>query len=66
MVMHAIANGGCTGTVRGQSALKVDSASKIIATPGTRTRISIAPGFSVGRFTGLLPTYVNIITIMRF
>ena len=52
MLMKAIAHGGCTDTVR-ESAMKVDSGTKKnkteIAAPGTRTRVSIAPDFSVGR-----------------
>ena len=58
MLMHAIAHGGCMGTVT-ESALKVDSGIIIIikykikklAATGTRTRVSIAPGFSVRRST---------------
>ena len=45
MVMHAIAHGGCTDTVRG-SALEADSGRKIVfAAPGTRTLLNITPGF---------------------
>ena len=39
MLMHAIAHGGCTDIVR-ESALQVDSRSKSLAAPGTRTRVS--------------------------
>ena len=49
MLMHAIPNGGCSDTVREESALEVDSGrkrkkerkkerKKSLATPGTRTR----------------------------
>ena len=48
MLMHVIAHGGCTDTVR-ESALKADSEQKSHAAPRTRTRVSIAPGFSAGR-----------------
>ena len=34
-----------------ESALKADSGRKTLAAPGTRTRVSVAPGFSVGRST---------------
>ena len=52
VLMHAIARGSCTHTVR-ESALKVDSGRekenkkkrKIHAAPGTRTRVNIASGF---------------------
>ena len=54
MLMHAISHEGCTEIVR-ESALEVDSGrekkkkkKKKIAAAGTRTRVSIAPGFSVG------------------
>ena len=58
MLMHAIAHGGCMGTVT-ESALKVGSGiikkqnktNKKLAATGTRTRVSIAPGFSVRRST---------------
>ena len=46
--MRTIAHGGCTDTAR-ESALKVDSGQKSLPTPRTRTRVSIAPGFSAGR-----------------
>ena len=44
--MHANADGGCTDSVR-QPALEVDSLGKnfLAALTGTRTRVSIAPGF---------------------
>jgi len=45
--MHATAHEGCTDTVP-ESALKVDSERKSLAAPGTRTRVSLTPGFSVG------------------
>ena len=47
VLMHAIAHGG---TVR-ESALKVDArkGKNSHVVPKTRTRVSIAPGFSVGR-----------------
>ena len=42
----------CTGATVRVSALKVDSGIKrSLAAPGTRTRVSTAPGFSVGRST---------------
>ena len=47
MLMHAIANGGCTDTVR-ESALKADSGRNI---PFRTGGLSIAPGSSVGRCT---------------
>ena len=47
MVMHAIAHGGCTDTVR-ESALKADSGRNIPCRTGG---LSIAPGSSVGRCT---------------
>ena len=50
MLRHAIAHVGCTDTVRG-SALEVETLTlgeKSLAAPGTRTSISIMPGFSVG------------------
>ena len=50
MLMHAIAHGGCRDTVR-ESALEVDFRTKFLAAPGTRTRVSIAPGFSASRST---------------
>ena len=51
MLMHAIADGGCTDSVRGP-ALEVDSErERVLDVPRTRTRVSIAPGFSVGRCT---------------
>ena len=54
MSMKGTAHAGCTDTVR-ESALKVDSGTKKtkteIAAPGTRTRVSIAPDFSVARST---------------
>ena len=46
MLTNAIAHGVCQDTVR-QSVLEVDSEGKSLATPGTRTRVNIAPGFSV-------------------
>ena len=49
-VMHAIAHGGCTDTVR-ESAPEADSGRKILCRTGTRTRVSIAPGFSVWHST---------------
>ena len=50
MLMYTIAYVGCEDTVR-ESAQKVDSGRKSIslAAAGTRTRVSIAPGFSLGR-----------------
>ena len=55
MLMHVTAHGmgggggggggGCTDTVK-ESALKIDSGTKILAAPGTRTRVSIAPWLS--------------------
>ena len=48
-VDHAIAHWGCTGTIR-ESALEVVSGRrKKKSASGTRTRVNIAPGFSVGR-----------------
>ena len=54
MLMHAIAHGGCKNTVR-EDVLKADSGrkrkkmkKKCLAAPGTRTGVSISPGFSVG------------------
>ena len=42
---------GCTDTVS-ESALEVDSGGKnSLAAPGTRTRVSIAPGLTVGLST---------------
>ena len=48
MLMHAIAHGGCTDTlIKGSSLLwKLTLEEKSLAAPGTRTRASIAPGFS--------------------
>ena len=45
MLMHAIAHWGCADTVR-ESALTADSGRKSLFSPRTRTRVSIAPGFS--------------------
>ena len=45
------AHGGRTDTALRESALEVDSGEKSLAAPGTRTRVSLTPGFSVGRFT---------------
>ena len=46
MLVHAIAHGGCTDTVR-ESAPEVDSRRKIPCHTGDRARDSIAPGFSL-------------------
>ena len=43
MLMHAIAHRDCTDT-----ALEVDWKKKSLAAPGTRTGVSITPGFAVG------------------
>ena len=50
LLMHAIAHGVCTDTVR-ESALEVYAGRKILCRtwPGTRARVSIAPGVSVSR-----------------
>ena len=51
--MHAIAHGGCIYIVR-ESALEADSGrekKQKLAAQGTRTRVSIAPDFSVERST---------------
>ena len=52
MLMHAIAHGDRTDTVR-ESALEIDSGrekkTKNFAVTGSRTRVSIVPGFSVRR-----------------
>ena len=48
MLMHAIAHWGCADTVR-ESALTADSGRKSLFSPRTRTRVSIAPGFSPSR-----------------
>ena len=60
MLIYTIKHGGCTDTVR-ESALKVDceekrkkKKKKSLAAPGTRTRLSIAPSFSVGRASNLV------------
>ena len=45
MLMRAIAHGGCTDTV------KRTLGEKSLAAPGTRTRVSTAPGLSVSRST---------------
>ena len=47
MLMHAIAHGGCTDTVR-KSALKLILGEIFLAALGTRTRVSTAPCFSEG------------------
>ena len=54
MLMQAIAHGGCTDTVR-ESALKADSGRQSLVAPGTRTRVSIAPGFQ----SDVLPTELS-------
>ena len=46
--IHAIAHGCCTDTVK-ESALEVYPGIKIRCRTGARTRVSISPGFSVGR-----------------
>ena len=48
MLMYAIAHGGCTDTLNKGSSLlwKLTLEEKSLAAPGTRTRASIAPGFS--------------------
>ena len=45
--MHVIAHGGCTVT-EPESALEVVCGRQFLAAPGTRTRVSLMPGFSVG------------------
>ena len=55
MLMRAIAHGGCTDTVR-ESALEVAAGRKSFAAPGIRTRVGIAPGFSVGCSTSWATT----------
>ena len=53
-LMYAIAHGGCTDTVR-EPALEENS----LAASRTRTRVSIAPGFSVRRSTNrAIPTEI--------
>ena len=47
MLMHAVAHGGCTTN----STRKLALGEKSLATPATRTCVSIAPGFSVRHFT---------------
>jgi len=49
ILMHVIARRGCTDTVR----VRTENwfGDKSLATPGTWTRVNIAPGFSVGRST---------------
>ena len=50
MLMHAISHGGCTDIVSLHRELTLGE--KSLASRGTRTRVSIAPGgFSVGRST---------------
>ena len=44
-----IAHGGCTDTVRESAPEAMTLGEKSLASPGTRTRIRIAPGFSAGR-----------------
>ena len=50
MLVHAICTRGLYGH-RKSLHWKLTLEAKSFATPGTRTRVSIAPGFSVGRFT---------------
>ena len=55
MLMHEIAHGGDVPTPP-ESALELTLGEKSLAAPGTRTRVSIAAGFSVGRCTnGAIP-----------
>ena len=57
--MHAIALGGCTDTVRDRICTGRWLGENSLAASGTRTRVSIAPGFSVGRSTNrTIPTEV--------
>ena len=50
MLLHVITHGGCTETVR-ESALQAVSGRKMASRTGTRTRVSVACGFSIGRCT---------------
>ena len=47
--MHVIAHGDCTDTVRQSATEAMTLGEKSLASPGTRTRIRVAPGFSAGR-----------------
>ena len=62
MLMHEVAHGRCTNTVR-ESALNVDSGreKKSLAALGTGTRVSIVPGFSVGRCSYPAPLRVVLV-----
>ena len=55
MLMHVITHGGCTETVR-ESALEAVSGRKIACRSGTRTCVSVACGFSIGRCTNCQTT----------
>ena len=50
MLLHVITHGGCTETVR-ECALEAVSGRKIACRSGTRTCVSVACGFSIGRCT---------------
>ena len=50
MLMRAIAHGGCADTAK-ECALEADPREKSLAAPGTRTRVSTAPVFSIGHST---------------